>query len=143
MSDPEDPPRLAHLHAEAFATPWDAGAFRALLDQPGVIARIDADGFILLRVVVDEAEILTLAVRPDARRRGVGRSLVARAVSAGAEAGARRVFLEVADDNAAARALYARSGFRQVGVRPRYYARPDGSRRDALLLSLNLDAPLP
>lgn len=135
-----DPDRLALLHAGAFDAPWDAGAFRSFLDQPGVIAVAEPEGFILIRVVGDEAEILTLAVRPAARGRGLGRSLVDRGASAARAAGADRLFLEVADDNAAARALYARRGFEQVGVRRGYYAGPDGPPRDALLLSLTLPA---
>ena len=137
------PGDLAALHATAFDAPWDAAAFDALLGQAGVVALAEPDGFILIRVVADEAEILTLAVRPDVRRSGLGRSLVARAAASAAAAGADRLFLEVADDNAAALALYARCGFLQVGRRPRYYARAKGSNRDALLLSLNLHEPLP
>ena len=137
------PDDMAALHATAFDAPWDAAAFAALLDQAGVRAIAEPEGFILIRIVADEAEILTLAVRPDVRRSGLGRALVVRAAASAAEEGADRLFLEVADDNAAALALYARCGFQQVGARPRYYARPDGSRRDALLLSLNLHEPLP
>lgn len=130
--------RLAALHAEAFDAPWDSGAFENLLGQGGVHLAEVPDGFILIRTAADEAEILTLAVRPAARRRGVGADLVALGAAEAAARGATRLFLEVADDNAAARALYARSGFVEAGRRPRYYARPDGSRRDALLLALNL-----
>lgn len=135
--------RLAALHATAFDAPWDAAAFASLLDQDGVFPVETADGFILMRAVADEAEVLTLAVRPDARRAGQGTRLVAEGVAAASVRGADRVFLEVADDNAAARALYARAGFTEAGRRPRYYARPDGSRVDALLLSLNLTLRLP
>ena len=101
------------------------------------------DGFILIRVVADEAEILTLAVRPQARRHGLGLSLVEQAAQTAAEHGAARLFLEVAEDNAAARSLYARAGFETAGRRPRYYARANGPAVDALLLSLNLSRPLP
>lgn len=130
--------RLAALHAEAFDAPWDAAAFDSLLGQAGVHLAESPDGFILMRTAADEAEILTLAVRPGARRHGVGTELVARGAAGAAARGAKRLFLEVADDNAAARALYARAGFAEAGRRPRYYARADGSRRDALLLALNL-----
>ncbi|RZJ41034.1 MAG: GNAT family N-acetyltransferase [Brevundimonas sp.] len=135
--------RLAALHATAFDAPWDAAAFSGLLEQDGVFPVETADGFILMRAVADEAEILTLAVRPDARRAGQGTRLVAEGVAAASARGADRVFLEVADDNVPARALYARAGFTEAGRRPRYYARPDGSRIDALLLSLNLTLRLP
>ncbi len=128
---------LAVLHAEAFETPWDADSLSALLASPGVFAIEEPDGFILIRVVADEAEILTLAVRPSARRGGLGRRLVEAAVVRAAALGAERMFLEVAEDNAAARALYARTGFTEAGRRRGYYARPDGSREDALVLALN------
>ncbi|HYC98924.1 GNAT family N-acetyltransferase [Brevundimonas sp.] len=139
--------RLAAIHAAAFAgphdAPWSEAAFTALLEQPGVFPVEATDGFILMRTVADEAEILTLAVRPAARRAGLGGRLVGEGVRAAAARGAVRVFLEVAEDNAAARALYARAGFTEAGRRPGYYAGADGGRRDALLLALNLATPLP
>ena len=131
---------LADLHAAAFAAPWTAGTFAELLVQPGVFAETADDGFILIRVVADEAEILTLAVRPEARRRGLGARLAAAAAARAAALGAERLFLEVAQDNAAARGLYARSGFVEVGRRRGYYARPGATAVDALTLALNLTA---
>lgn len=138
--------RLAALHAEAFAapdTPWGAAAFADLLAQAGVFVVERDEGFILLRAVADEAEVLTLAVRPAARRRGLGATLVGEGAVAAAARGASRIFLEVAEDNAAARALYARAGFAEAGRRRGYYAGVDGARRDALVLELNLAATLP
>lgn len=139
--------RLAAIHAEAFPDPheagWSAAAFAELLGGPGAFAVEQADGFILMRAVADEAEILTLAVRPSARRAGLGGRLVGEGVLAAAARGAARVFLEVAEDNAAARALYARAGFVEAGRRPAYYAAADGGRRDALLLALDLAPALP
>jgi glycine/D-amino acid oxidase-like deaminating enzyme len=64
-----DPAALAAVHARAFPAPWSRDEFAALLAQPGVLAVVEPDGFILIRVVLDEAEILTLAVRPEARRK--------------------------------------------------------------------------
>ncbi len=136
-ADRPDPRRLAAIHAEAFATPWDADAFAELLDQPGVFAVFEPDGFILVRRVADEAEILTLAVRPAARRAGLGGRLLGRAAVLAASGGAGRLFLEVAEGNAAARALYARAGFQEIGRRRAYYRRPDGRAEDALVLGLN------
>ena len=135
--------RHAVLHATAFAAPWDAAAFSALVDQDGVFVLAEPDGFILLRTVADEAEILTLAVRPDARRRGLGARLVREGGISAAVRGARRLFLEVAEGNAAARALYAGAGFDVAGRRPGYYARSGGDREDALILARNLSATLP
>jgi ribosomal-protein-alanine N-acetyltransferase len=140
---PEDAPVLAALHAEAFHAPWDAAAFDSLLDQAGVFAIRAPDGFILCRVVLDEAEILTLAVRPAARRAGLGARLTQAAADFAARAGAERLFLEVAEDNDPARALYARQGFEQTGRRRNYYENSDGSRVDALLLALAWPERLP
>lgn len=143
MSGTATAARLAALHATAFPAPWDAGAFQALLDQTGVFVVEEPAGFILLRAVADEAEILTLAVRPAERRQGLGARLVRDGGTSAAARGATKLFLEVAEDNAAALALYARAGFVEAGRRPGYYARPGGGRRDALLLALNLTATLP
>ena len=129
---------LAGLHAEAFDSPWSETAFADLLGQTGVALQGENDGFILVRTVVDEAEILTLAVRPSARRRGLGARLVRAAAARVAASGAKRMFLEVAEDNAPARALYDAQGFEAAGRRRGYYPRPDGPAADALLLVLNL-----
>lgn len=132
------PVALAALHAEAFDAPWSAEAFAGLLAQPGMILETDPSGFILVRVVVDEAEILTLAVRPSARRQGIGGRLVTAAAARARAAGAERLFLEAAEDNRAARALYAGSGFTFSGRRRGYYAREDGPAVDAVLMTLAL-----
>lgn len=142
MSEAVDPgdlsQALADLHSEAFDAPWSASAFAELLGQSGVILEGATDGFILIRAVADEAEILTLAVRPSARRQGLGARLVRAAAERAAAAGAVRMFLEVAEDNGPARALYGALGFEPAGRRPRYYSRADGPAVDALLLVRNL-----
>jgi [ribosomal protein S18]-alanine N-acetyltransferase len=91
-------------------------------------------GFVLARAAAGEAEILTLAVVPAARRQGVGSALLAGAMAAACARGAAEMFLEVAASNAAAHALYAGLGFTEVGRRPRYYA--DGA--DAFVLRRTL-----
>lgn len=143
LPGPEAGKRLAALHAQAFEAAWDAPTFLGLLDQSGVFALEATNGFILMRVVVDEAEILTLAVRPEARQAGLGRTLVGAAALEAARRGATRLFLEVAEDNAAGRALYARTGFTEAGRRTAYYARSDGGPIDALVLSRDLSERLP
>lgn len=146
---PEDEPHppadvLADIHAQAFDAPWTALDLAGLMDQPGVLALAEGrDGFILIRVVADEAEILTLAVRPDRRRLGLGDRLTRRAALAARDRGARRLFLEVAEDNPAAHALYGRAGFMPAGRRRGYYARARGPAIDAVILSLELDERLP
>lgn len=143
-----DPVALAALHAQAFAAPWSAREFADLLSQPGVLAIHEPDGFILIRVVLDEAEILTLAVIPTARRLGLARRLVEEGAVVATQAGAARLFLEVAEDNTPARALYDRAGFHQIGRRKAYYAAADGPRTDAVVMSRDLcvdqaNVPLP
>jgi ribosomal-protein-alanine N-acetyltransferase len=96
-------------------------------------------GFVLARETAGEAEILTLAVAPEARCRGVARKLVQALCAALAARGAESLFLEVACDNHAANALYRRFGFRQMGQRKDYYRHPQsGPARDALILRLDL-----
>jgi ribosomal-protein-alanine N-acetyltransferase len=130
---------LAALHAACFPDPWSASAMAALLATPGCfgLLSVTADqpsGFLLARVAADEAEILSVGVLPDWRRRGIARQLLADASARVAERGARRIFLEVAADNHAARALYLREGFAQVGRRAGYYRRRN-SATDALVLA--------
>ncbi len=140
---PDDATTLAVLHRQAFDSPWEVEAFSTLQCQTGVFGVRHADGFILCRAVLDEAEILTLAVRTDARRLGLGARLTGAAADLAAAHGAHRLFLEVAEDNVAARALYERCGFRSAGRRRGYYARADARAVDALILSLNLIDRLP
>ncbi len=141
---------LAALHERSF-TPeqsWDGAAMATLLDMAGCFAclheAVDPShpalpmpcGMAMLRVTADEAELLTIAVLPAARSRGVGAALLGEAIAESARRGAARMFLEVAEGNAAARALYHRQGFTRVGRRRDYY--PDGSH--ALVLSRALAA---
>lgn len=79
-------------------------------------------GFLLGRIAGDEAELLTLAVAPEARGQGEGRALVGGFLKDCRGRGAKVVFLEVAADNAAAIGLYRATGWRQVGQRRSYYA---------------------
>jgi len=132
---------LAALHAPAFPPePWDETALARLLALPGVFARLalagdEPVGFVLARVAVDEAEILTLAVLPGRRRRGAGRALVTAVAAAARAAGGTRLYLEVAADNAAALALYRGQGFAEVGRRRGYYVRAGAAPVDALVLA--------
>ncbi len=130
---------LARLHAAAFPDPWSEAALAGLLGASGALALIADDGFILLRALAGEAEILTLAVQPDGRRRGLGQALVAGAAAAAHDAGAESLFLEVAEDNAPALSLYARCGFEPVGRRNAYYRRGREQPADALVLRKTLN----
>jgi len=124
---------LATLHAACFTRAWDAAALSDMLAGPGAFAFAHDDGFVLGRTAADEAEILTLAVAPRARGKGLGRALLQAAINRAKTMGAVTMFLEVGADNPHALALYAGLGFAKVGMRKAYY---EG--RDALVLRLPL-----
>lgn len=130
---PED---LARLHAQCFTRPrpWSATDFRNLSNAQGSLLLTGGAAFLLGRVIGPEAELLTLAVDPAARRRGQGRALVTRFLAAARAQGAETAFLEVAADNTAAIALYAATGWTEVGRRRGYY----GDGIDALVLRRDL-----
>ncbi|WP_407646366.1 GNAT family N-acetyltransferase [Gluconobacter vitians] len=127
-------PLLAALHEVTFrgGEVWDATSFAALLSGQGTEATValighDPAGFILSRTVLDETEILTLAVHPDFRCRGIGKSLVQHVLQKG------KVFLEVAVCNKPAAVLYEKCGFVKAGLRRGYYR--DGSDAQVLVSS--------
>lgn len=147
LADAEDALAMAAVHAEAFDRPWPPEAFTGLLSGAGVFAVAVTNGglagVILMRAVAGEAEVLTLAVAPSHRRRGAARALLAAGLAIAAELGAETAFLEVAADNPGAIALYRGEGFEAAGRRAGYYARPDGSAADALVLRRALNSPIP
>lgn len=132
--------QMAALHARCFTTPraWSAVEFDALLAGPGAVLATEADGFVLGRVIAGEAELLTIAVAPAARRTGRGRALLAAFQRRAADMGAEAAFLEVAAENAAAIALYHGAGWEERGRRRGYYLKPNGSRMDALVMGRTL-----
>lgn len=133
---------LAELHADAFDSGWSAKAFGELMAMPGAEARIAREhgeplGFVMTRRAADEAEIITIATRPGAQRRGVARQLLEREAARLASEGVRHLFLEVAASNAAALGLYRAMGFQEAGIRKGYYERPQG-REDAIIMRREL-----
>lgn len=134
------PEALADLHARCFTTPrpWSAQEFDALLSSPGIFLADSTQGFALGRAIAGEAELLTIAVAPEARGQGAGRALL-RAFEDQAHAlGATEAFLEVAADNTVARALYTSAGYSEAGLRKSYYHSPTGAHIDALVLRKSL-----
>lgn len=131
------PADMAALHARCFTTPrpWGAAEFAAIVSDPLCFTLIESDGFLIGRAVASEAEILTLAVGPDARRRGVGARLVQGFLTEAQNRGAAQVFLEVAATNQAAISLYLQAGFAKVGLRRGYYTQADGATDDAAVMS--------
>ncbi len=140
----------ARIHAQSFPHPWSAEEFEALLAGRDVIAHAATlpatfwrpgrgpVGFVLSRRAADQAEILTIAVAPAARERGIGAALLAAHLPVLAAAGAKSLFLEVEANNKAAIRLYENFGFHQVGERKAYYRAADGGRATALVLRRDL-----
>jgi len=131
---PED---MSRLHGAAFERGWSAKEFEDLLLAKGAICATQSAGFALGRVIAGEAEILTIVVDAAQRGAGVGRALLAGLMENAKTGGAEEMFLEVAEDNAPARALYGRAGFEEVGRRVGYY-RKDDVAVDALTLRRHL-----
>lgn len=119
---------MAAIHAASFAKNWSANELGQFVRAPGCLSLLvslspqqTVQGFLIVRSAGDEAEILTLAVDPSHRRQGLARALLTAAIDALRKAGAKRLFLEVDEANAAARGLYQSLGAVAVGRRPRYY----------------------
>lgn len=137
--------RLSEIHASAFPRPWDGPEFERLLADRAVVGDgvfLERSGtlcgFVLSRRVLDEAELLTVAMEPEARGRGFTRPLLAQHLDALARLGTRLVHLEVEEGNAPAIAAYRRAGFEKTGRRDGYYLKRDGSRATALTMQLRL-----
>jgi ribosomal-protein-alanine N-acetyltransferase len=135
---------LAEIHARAFPRPWGEHEIEALLAEPavfGLLARranfmgsMSPIGFILVRAVAGEAEVLTIAVDPARRGQGHGRKLLQAATDRLKRDRVDRLFLEVEEGNAPAVGLYAATGFREVGRRKGYYAKAGAPPAAALVM---------
>lgn len=151
---PEAAALLACLHHEAFADAsrdlWSENDFAQILALPTTVALIalmprgetgdDREipaGFVIFTQVLDESEILTLGVMPAQRKTGIGHCLVQAVLKRITETGITSLFLEVREDNEAARHLYERHGFSLAGRRKDYYQLNDGQRVDAVIMRKN------
>ncbi|MEZ5945370.1 MAG: ribosomal protein S18-alanine N-acetyltransferase [Hyphomonas sp.] len=139
----DDAARMSRLHMRSFDDPWSAVAFRGMLLDTTILSlgiEIDGElaGFVTAQTVAGEADILTVATAPEHRRKGLAASLIRALVSRLGERGIARITLEVAEDNAGARALYAAEGFTVDGHRPRYYTAGRDVPVDAILMSRKL-----
>jgi len=133
-----DLPEVMETDRRSLPKPWSEEIWREELSSPfGLYMVLEAGGAISghvgLKLIFDEVHVMTLAVRPERRRRGFAQALVEAALADPASAGASGVYLEVRPSNLEARALYRSLGFTETGVRPRYYGD-----EDALLMTLDL-----
>jgi ribosomal-protein-alanine N-acetyltransferase len=138
-----DLPRIMEIEAAGFRHPWSEALLRAELGHawsslvaalaPGPDGGERIVGYLISWLVHDEVHILNVGTAPEARRSGVARALMDQAVEMGRRRGARLATLEVRRSNAPAIALYRSLGYREVGVRPRYYAEEG---EDAIVMTL-------
>ena len=154
---PLDASVIAELHLQCFAdgrggAAWSAASIVQVLSLPGSYAYLAAAapetaepvaapepaGFLLARALSGDSEILSLGVIAAWRRLGTARALLRAALTRASQAGAARTLLEVAEDNMAARGLYAAEGFAIVKRRPRYYRRPGAAAATALVFTREL-----
>ncbi len=133
---------IARLHASLFDEGWSEASILQMLSHPGSVAMIagagtprQIGGFALAQVAADEAEILSIGVIPGWQRQGVGSKLIQGVKRAAAKSGAKRLYLEVAQSNDAALALYKKAGFDKTGRRKGYYAKAGAASEDAIVLS--------
>ena len=143
---PADYDAILSLEALSFTSAFDKAHLRHLIAQPSglaFVAELAAEkdqpmthsfaGYIIAQIIADEAEILSLAVAPIARRRGVGAALLGHLIAQREAQNIGTIWLDVAADNAKAIRLYEKAGFIVSGYRPRYYRRPGGA-VDAVLM---------
>ncbi len=142
LSGPADLDGVQEVDRASFSSPWTRDMYEQELQTSGVafiaVVRAGATpvaGYCSYRLVAGEVQINNVAVRPEFRRQGFGRALVAFVLGHATGAGARTAILEVRRSNMAARRLYAETGFVQVGERRHYYTAPE---EDALVLVRDL-----
>ena len=135
---------VAKLHAHGFYRGWPREDFAAYISGEGTPLYVACDakrkiaGFAMLRHLGEEAELITIAVDPKWRKRGVGVALLRALIDDLLMSPAKRLFLEVAADNVAALKLYGKFGFQKVSERKGYYPRPDGTPATAIVMARDL-----
>jgi [ribosomal protein S18]-alanine N-acetyltransferase len=134
--------RLAEIEATVYEFPWTRGNFRDSLESGyimvGAFHHNELLAYAILMLAVDEAHLLNLAVAQPVQGLGIGRALLGHMIETAAERDCTMIYLEVRPSNAAARQLYAQTGFRQIAIRPNYYPARRG-REDALFLGLRIN----
>lgn len=112
---------IANLHAKCFPEhPWSSDDFRDL-KKSGCEIIMSENGFIVYRSVLDEAEIITIGVNPEMQRKGIATAMIGIIENILKNQGVKKIFLEVSSTNIAGQKLYESTGFKNVGLRPKYY----------------------
>ena len=140
----KDADTIAKLHAQGFYRGWPREDFAAYITGEGTPVYVACDpkrriaGFAMIRHLGEEAELITIAVDKKWRSKGVGLSLMRAVFDDLLMSPARKLFLEVATDNAAALKLYGKLGFAKISERKGYYPRPDGTPATAIVMARDL-----
>ncbi len=134
---PGDVAQVAALERTLYTHPWTSGNFADSVDADYecwvLECQGDIAGYAVMMVGVGEAHLLNLSVASAHQRLGLGADFVRFLVKTARECGAEKIYLEVRPSNGAARALYAKMGFVQIGVRRNYYPATAG-REDAIVM---------
>jgi ribosomal-protein-alanine N-acetyltransferase len=144
-AQPRDADAVAKLHAASFYRGWPRQDIEAYIIDPDTPTLVACDarrrvvGFAMLRILGDDVELMTIAVEPKYRGKGLGQALMRACFEDLLMTPARRMVLEVAADNPAAIRLYQKLGFTKLSERKGYYARPDGQPATALVMARNLE----
>ncbi len=133
---PEHVAQVAELEALCFAAPWSQRSVASELNNPLSLWLVALEGerlagYVGSQTVLDETDMMNIAVHPDFRRRGLAQELITALIAALRERGSRCLTLEVRTSNAPAKGLYEKMGFQQVGLRKNYYRNP---REDGCIL---------
>ena len=133
---------VMRIEVRAYPFPWTLGIFRDCLraGYPMWVQERDGAlvGYGVLSIAADEAHVLNLCTAPECEGQGLGRRMLQALLRIARGAGAQRVFLEVRPSNPRAIELYDRSGFNEIGRRPRYYPAPGNGREDAIVMAMEL-----
>lgn len=132
--------RLAQLHARSglLLRPWSEQEYQDLLALDRTIVTETNAGFAIGQIIATEAELLMIVVEPDRRKVGAGRTLLDTFEDRCRKRNVTEIFLEVGESNQAARRLYSKAGFHQVGLRKNYYTQTDNTKDSAVILLKNL-----
>ena len=134
------PAEMAELHrAEPTGQrAWSETEFSAMLSASNALSVTCNTGFAVGQIILDEAELFLIITKPENRKQGVGRRILATFEQQALQNNIRRIILEVAYSNVAARALYTSNGYQQIAVRKNYYTFPSGRRVDAIVMEKHL-----
>lgn len=137
----QDAPACLSIVMAAFTTPWEELDF--IFQTPsiavyGVFIQNNLTGFIAVSIMIDESEILNLAIHPDHQQKGIGKALLTHTIQVLKNQHVKKIFLEVDITNTPAQRLYQRTGFHTMGYRKAYYPQPDGTFHDAAVMQLDL-----